>query len=70
MESGPPKRRLRSGASYWLVTEEEILGLSFLAFRSTATMLHIPVISTRVIPTRSSRQLCGTRRCLEGRWAI
>lgn len=32
--------------SYRLVTdEEEILGLSFLAFRRTATMLHIPAIS-------------------------
>jgi hypothetical protein len=32
--------------TYRLVTdEEEILGLSFLAFRRTATMLHIPAIS-------------------------
>ena len=32
--------------SYRLITdEEEILGLSFLAFRRTATMLHIPAIS-------------------------
>jgi hypothetical protein len=32
--------------SYRVVTdEEEILGLSFLAFRRTATMLHIPAIS-------------------------
>ena len=31
--------------TYRLVTdEEEILGLSFLAFRRTATMLHIPAI--------------------------
>ena len=33
--------------TYRLVTdEEEILGLSFLAFRRTATMLHTPAIST------------------------
>jgi hypothetical protein len=33
--------------TYRLVTdEEEILGLSFLAFQRTATMLHIPAIST------------------------
>ncbi len=32
--------------TYRLVTdEEEILGLSFLAFRRTATMLHTPAIS-------------------------
>lgn len=34
--------------TYRLVTdEEEVLGLSFLAFRRTATMLHLPVISAR-----------------------
>jgi len=33
--------------TYRLVTdEEEILGLSFLAFQRIATMLHIPAIST------------------------
>lgn len=33
--------------TYRLVTdEEEILGLSFLAFRRTAIMLHTPAIST------------------------
>lgn len=32
--------------TYRLVTDdEEILGLSFLAFRRTATMLHVPAIS-------------------------
>jgi hypothetical protein len=32
--------------TYRLVTdEEEILGLSFLAFQRTATMLHLPAIS-------------------------
>jgi hypothetical protein len=32
--------------TYRLVTdEEEIVGLSFLAFRRTATMLHIPAIA-------------------------
>lgn len=32
--------------TYRLVTdEEEIIGLSFLAFRRTATMLHIPAIA-------------------------
>jgi hypothetical protein len=35
-----------TAGSYRLVTdEEEILGLSFLAFRRTTTMLHIPAIS-------------------------
>jgi hypothetical protein len=29
-----------------VVDEEEIQGLSFLAFRRTATMLHLPAIST------------------------
>lgn len=33
--------------TYRLVTdEEEILGLSFLAFQRIATMLHLPAIST------------------------
>jgi hypothetical protein len=33
--------------TYRLVTdEEEILGLSFLAFQRTATMLHLPALST------------------------
>lgn len=33
--------------TYRLVTdEEEILGLSFLAFQRTATMLHLPAVST------------------------
>ncbi len=32
--------------TYRLVTdEEEVLGLSFLAFRRVATMLHIPAVS-------------------------
>jgi hypothetical protein len=37
---------LQPAGTYRLVTdEEEILGLSFLAFRRTATMLHTPAIS-------------------------
>jgi hypothetical protein len=38
---------LLSAGSYRLVVdEEEIPGLSFLAFKRTATMLHIPALST------------------------
>jgi hypothetical protein len=34
--------------TYRLVTEEEeILGLSFVAFRRTAMMLHLPALSTK-----------------------
>jgi hypothetical protein len=34
--------------TYRLVTdEEEVLGLSFLAFRRVATMLHVPAISVQ-----------------------
>jgi hypothetical protein len=34
------------GGTYRLVTEkEEILGLSFVAFRRTAMMLHLPALS-------------------------
>jgi hypothetical protein len=37
------------GGTYRLVMdEEEILGLSFLAFRRTATILHIPAISPAI----------------------
>jgi hypothetical protein len=37
---------IQPAGTYRLVTdEEEIVGLSFLAFRRTATMLHIPAIS-------------------------
>ena len=37
---------LQPAGTYRLVTdEEEILGLSFLALRRTATMLHIPAVS-------------------------
>lgn len=40
--------------SYRLVTdEEEILGLSFLAFRRTATLLHLPAIAV----TGTARQV-------------
>ncbi len=36
----------QSAGTYRLVTdEEEVLGLSFLAFRRVATMLHVPAIS-------------------------
>ncbi len=34
-----------AGTYRLVMDEEEILGLSFLAFRRTATMLHIPAIS-------------------------
>jgi hypothetical protein len=38
---------LQPAGTYRLVTdEEEILGLSFLALRRTATMLHTPAVST------------------------
>lgn len=36
---------MQPAGTYRIVTdEEEIIGLSFLAFRRTATMLHIPAI--------------------------
>lgn len=36
---------LQPAGTYRIVTdEEEIIGLSFLAFRRTATMLHVPAI--------------------------
>jgi hypothetical protein len=45
---------------YRLVTDEdEMLGLSFLAFPRTATMLHIPAISISDHPKNSA--LCATR---------
>ncbi|HEU4986043.1 MULTISPECIES: hypothetical protein [Hyphomicrobiales] len=34
-----------AGIYHVAIEEEEILGLSFLAYRRTATMLHIPAIS-------------------------
>jgi len=37
--------RQPAGTYRLVLDEEEILGLSFLAFRRTATMLHIPAIS-------------------------
>ena len=41
------------GGTYRLVMdEEEILGLSFLAFRRTATILHIPAISISARPNQ------------------
>jgi hypothetical protein len=45
--------RPQPAGTYWLVTdEEEIFGLSFLAFQRTATMLHIPAISISGSPTQ------------------
>ena len=46
-----------AGTYRLVMDEEEILGLSFLAFRRTATMLHIPAISRPSyppVPIRSS----------------
>ncbi|WP_265517307.1 hypothetical protein [Nitratireductor luteus] len=37
--------RQPAGVYRLVVDEEEIFGLSFLAYRRTATMLHIPAIS-------------------------
>lgn len=48
--------RLQPAGTYRLVTEEEELdGLSFTAFRRTATLLHLPAMSStggsyRVVP--------------------
>ena len=39
-------RPLPAGAYRVVVDEEDIPGLSFLAFRRTATMLHVPALST------------------------
>ena len=36
-----------AGTYHLVVDEEEILGLSFLAYRRVATMLHTPAISVR-----------------------
>ncbi|UVF22376.1 MULTISPECIES: hypothetical protein [Microvirga] len=45
--------RPQPAGTYRLVTdEEEILGLSFLAFQRTATMLYVPAISTSGSPTQ------------------
>jgi hypothetical protein len=38
-------RPLLAGTYRVVVDEEEIPGLSFLAFRRTATMLHVPALS-------------------------
>ena len=38
-------RPLPAGAYRVVVDEEDIPGLSFLAFRRTATMLHVPALS-------------------------
>jgi hypothetical protein len=47
----PSIEGVQSAGTYRLVTdEEEILGLSFLAFRRTATMLHTPAISISGVP--------------------
>lgn len=43
--------RTQPAGTYRVVTdEEEIIGLSFLAFQRTATMLHIPAIETSSTP--------------------
>ncbi|MCT7374573.1 hypothetical protein [Chelativorans salis] len=42
-----PWRPAACGTYRLVVDEEEIFGLSFLAYRRTATMLHIPGISVR-----------------------
>ena len=39
--------RQPAGTYRLVVDEEEILGLSFLAYRRTATMLHIPAVSVQ-----------------------
>ena len=39
---------LPAGAYRVAVDEDEILGLSFLAFRRTATMLHVPALSAPI----------------------
>lgn len=42
--------RIQPAGTYRVVTdEEEIIGLSFLAFRRTATLLHIPALETSSI---------------------
>lgn len=48
-----------AGTYRLVMDEEEILGLSFLAFRRTATMLHIPAVSisghpNQVFPVNSA----------------
>jgi hypothetical protein len=62
--------RQPAGTYRLVMDEEEILGLSFLAFRRTATMLHIPALLD-FWPSQSGlpRKFCGTCRCLGGRWA-
>jgi hypothetical protein len=40
-------RPLPAGTYRVVVDEEDIPGLSFLAFRRTATMLHLPAVSER-----------------------
>jgi hypothetical protein len=42
-----------AGAYRLVVDEDEIEGLSFLAFRRTATMLHLPAVAS----ARSNRQV-------------
>jgi hypothetical protein len=37
-----------AGAYRIAVDEDEILGLSFVAFRRTATMLHVPALSASI----------------------
>ena len=63
-----------AGTYRLVMDEEEILGLSFLSFRRTATMLHVPAISPVLsisgCPPNQvfSNQFCGTRSCLGGGW--
>jgi hypothetical protein len=46
-----------AGVYRLVMDEEEILGLSFLAFQRTATMLHIPVLPTSGAPRDASSQV-------------
>jgi hypothetical protein len=41
-------QNLPAGAYRIAVDEDEILGLSFVAFRRTATMLHVPALSAPI----------------------
>lgn len=47
----PLDRPQPAGIYRLVIDEEEIQGLSFLAYRRTATMLHTPAISSAVIGT-------------------
>ena len=45
----PFNRRQPAGTYRLVIDEEEIQGLSFLAYQRTATMLHTPAISSAII---------------------